>query len=101
MYMKFHILIVCSFQFAQWFEVDHGFVVEIRWLRNSYKASKVMKISDFQFYPQVRPLVGQEKVHNVPQCVHFIPDKPQLILGKDRGFTFDYVFPPKTSQVRR
>ena len=60
-----------------------------------------MKISDFQFYPQVRPLVGQEKVHNVPQCVHFIPDKPQLILGKDRGFTFDYVFPPKTSQVRR
>ena len=53
------------------------------------------------FYPQVRPLVGQEKVHNVPQCVHFIPDKPQLILGKDRGFTFDYVFPPKTTQVRK
>ena len=53
------------------------------------------------FYPQVRPLVGQEKVHNVPECVHFIPDKPQLILGKDRGFTFDYVFPPKTTQVRK
>ena len=49
--------------------------------------------------PQVRPLVGKEKVHNVPQCVHFIPEKPQLILGKDRGFTFDYVFPPKASQV--
>ncbi|XP_020621415.1 kinesin-like protein KIF27 [Orbicella faveolata] len=48
---------------------------------------------------RVRPLVGQEKVHNVPQCVHFIPDKPQLILGKDRGFTFDYVFPPKTTQA--
>ena len=51
-------------------------------------------------FSQVRPLVGQERVHNVPQCVHFIPDKPQLILGKDRGFTFDYVFPPKTTQVR-
>ena len=38
-------------------------------------------------------------MHNVPQCVHFIPDKPQLVLGKDRGFTFDYVFPPKTTQV--
>lgn len=50
---------------------------------------------------QVRPLVGQEKVHNVPQCVRFIPDKPQLILGKDRGFTFDYVFPPKAAQVIR
>lgn len=48
---------------------------------------------------RVRPLVGEEKVHNVPQCVHFIPDKPQLILGKDRGFTFDYVFPPKTTQA--
>jgi len=48
---------------------------------------------------RVRPLVGQEKVHNVPQCVRFIPDKPQLILGKDRGFTFDYVFPPKAAQA--
>ncbi|KAL9978810.1 hypothetical protein ACROYT_G016376 [Oculina patagonica] len=48
---------------------------------------------------RVRPLVGQEKVHNVPQCVQFIPDKPQLILGKDRGFTFDYVFAPKTAQA--
>ena len=28
-------LVVCSFQFAQWFEVDHGFIVEIRWLKNS------------------------------------------------------------------
>ncbi|CAH3166981.1 unnamed protein product [Pocillopora meandrina] len=45
------------------------------------------------------PLVGKEKVHNVPQCVRFIPEKPQLILGKDRGFTFDYVFPPKASQT--
>ena len=49
---------------------------------------------------KVRPLVGQEKVHNASQCVRFIPDKPQLILGKDRGFTFDYVFSPKSSQVR-
>ena len=49
---------------------------------------------------KVRPLVGQEKVHNASQCVRFIPDKPQLILGKDRGFTFDYVFSPKFSQVR-
>lgn len=48
---------------------------------------------------RVRPLVGKEKVHNVPQCVRFIPEKPQLILGKDRGFTFDYVFPPKASQI--
>lgn len=44
-------------------------------------------------------MVGKEKVHNVPQCVRFIPEKPQLILGKDRGFTFDYVFPPIASQT--
>ena len=61
------------------------------------KKSSIVSVSISLF--QVRPLVGQEKVHNVPQCVHFIPDKPQLILGKDRGFTFDYVFPPKTTQV--
>ncbi|XP_032223609.1 kinesin-like protein KIF27 isoform X2 [Nematostella vectensis] len=48
---------------------------------------------------RVRPLVGQEKVHQVPQCVEFVANKPQLILGKDRGFTFDYVFQPDASQV--
>ncbi|XP_031568162.1 kinesin-like protein KIF27 isoform X4 [Actinia tenebrosa] len=48
---------------------------------------------------RVRPLIGQEKVHNVGQCVYCVPSKPQLVLGKDRGFTFDFVFNPATSQV--
>ncbi|KXJ21576.1 Kinesin-like protein KIF27 [Exaiptasia diaphana] len=46
----------------------------------------------------VRPLVGQEKVHSVNTCVYCLPSKPQLILGKDRGFTFDFVFNPETPQ---
>ncbi|CAB4041255.1 kinesin KIF27, partial [Paramuricea clavata] len=47
---------------------------------------------------RVRPLVGQEKTHNVPKCITFVPDKPQLILGKDKAFTFDYVFQPSVTQ---
>jgi kinesin family protein 4/21/27 len=56
-----------------------------------------MANSDDRF--QVRPLVGQEKTHNVPKCITFVPDKPQLILGKDKAFTFDYVFQPTVTQV--
>jgi len=31
-------------------------------------------------------------------CVKIVPSSKQLILGKDRGFTFDEVLAPKTSQ---
>lgn len=43
--------------------------------------------------------MGQEKTHNVPKCILFVPEKPQIILGKDKGFTFDYVFQPSATQV--
>ncbi|XP_046859359.1 kinesin-like protein KIF27 isoform X2 [Xenia sp. Carnegie-2017] len=47
---------------------------------------------------RVRPLVGQERTHNVPKCITFVQDKQQLILGKDKAFTFDFVFQPSVTQ---
>ena len=50
-------------------------------------------------FNQVRPLVGQEKVHHEEQCISFVDGIPQLILGRNRGFKFDHVFRPEDKQV--
>ena len=47
---------------------------------------------------QVRPLLPKEKVGGEDMCVRILPATNQLILGKDRAFTFDDVLAPKTSQ---
>ena len=49
-------------------------------------------------YPQVRPLLPKEKLAGEQICVKIVPKTNQLILGKDRAFTFDYVLSSKMSQ---
>lgn len=51
------------------------------------------------FYTQVRPLLPKERVSGEEMCVRTMPSSNQLVLGKDRGFTFDYVLSSKTTQV--
>lgn len=45
-------------------------------------------------------MLPKEKVGGDEMCVKIIPTTKQLILGKDRGFTFDEVLSPKTTQVK-
>ena len=45
-----------------------------------------------------RPLIAKEKIEGCQMCVQFIPDEPQIILGSDKAFTYDYVFAPETCQ---
>ncbi|XP_048780280.1 kinesin-like protein KIF27 isoform X2 [Ostrea edulis] len=47
---------------------------------------------------RVRPLLPKERVSGEEMCVRVVPSCNQLVLGKDRGFTFDYVHSPKISQ---
>ncbi|XP_078703332.1 kinesin-like protein KIF27 [Branchiostoma floridae x Branchiostoma belcheri] len=47
---------------------------------------------------RVRPLLPRERLHNHQVCVRVIPGANQLVLGKDRAFTFDHVLSSKTSQ---
>jgi hypothetical protein len=47
---------------------------------------------------RVRPLSEKEKLERSAQCVSFVPGEPQIIIGKDRAFTYDFVFPLDTSQ---
>lgn len=50
-------------------------------------------------YTQVRPLLPKEKIAGEEMCVRIIPATNQLVLGKDRAFTFDHVLSSKTTQV--
>ncbi|CEP16969.1 hypothetical protein [Parasitella parasitica] len=48
---------------------------------------------------RIRPLTENEKQHCQHNAIAFIPDnQQQVILGGDRPFTFDYVYPPQSSQ---
>ncbi|KAG8455289.1 hypothetical protein GDO86_001476 [Hymenochirus boettgeri] len=47
---------------------------------------------------RVRPLLSKEVLHNHHVCVRIVPDTQQVIIGKDRVFTFDFVFGKTSSQ---
>ncbi|XP_067325832.1 chromosome-associated kinesin KIF4-like isoform X2 [Anolis sagrei] len=45
-----------------------------------------------------RPLVPKEISEGCHVCLSFVPGEQQVILGKDKPFTYDYVFDPSTEQ---
>ncbi|XP_072006981.1 kinesin-like protein KIF27 [Engystomops pustulosus] len=47
---------------------------------------------------RIRPLLSKEILHNHQVCVRPVPNTQQIIIGKDRVFTFDYVFGKSSTQ---
>ncbi|KAM4050745.1 kinesin-like protein KIF27 isoform 2-T4 [Anomaloglossus baeobatrachus] len=47
---------------------------------------------------RVRPLLSKEILHNHQVCVRLVPNTQQIIIGKDRVFTFDHVFGKSSTQ---
>ncbi|KAI7861727.1 hypothetical protein BDF14DRAFT_1865224 [Spinellus fusiger] len=47
---------------------------------------------------RVRPLAQREQLTNCAECLSFIPNEPQILIGTDKSFTYDYVFDPNTPQ---
>ena len=45
-------------------------------------------------------MLEQEWLRSSDMCVQFV-SHDQLVMGKDRAFRFDWVFPPNTSQVTK
>eukprot|EP00116_Pleurobrachia_bachei_P014921 sb/3475183/ len=45
---------------------------------------------------RVRPLLDREK--GCSECIIILPNKNQLVIGKDQNFTFDHVFSESTTQ---
>ncbi|KAI8069465.1 P-loop containing nucleoside triphosphate hydrolase protein [Gongronella butleri] len=48
---------------------------------------------------RVRPLTANEQAAQCRQCITFAKDDPQILLGTDRPFTFDFVFHPDHRQA--
>ncbi|CAL1536848.1 unnamed protein product [Lymnaea stagnalis] len=46
-----------------------------------------------------RPLIEKEKKEGCQPCIQIIPGEPQVLLGKDRAFTYDFSFGPSDPQV--
>lgn len=46
---------------------------------------------DSNFY-RIRPQVPRELIDMCRMCTTVTPDEPQIILGADKAFTFDYVY---------
>uniref|UniRef100_UPI0035902298 chromosome-associated kinesin KIF4A-like n=2 Tax=Myxine glutinosa TaxID=7769 RepID=UPI0035902298 len=45
-----------------------------------------------------RPLVPRELAEGCKTCISFVPGEPQIIVGTEKAFTFDYTFDPATEQ---
>lgn len=47
---------------------------------------------------RVRPFVGKEKLEAQSSCLRVHETEAQVIIGKDRAFTFDFVFGEESTQ---
>ncbi|XP_037979111.1 chromosome-associated kinesin KIF4A isoform X2 [Motacilla alba alba] len=45
-----------------------------------------------------RPLVAKESSEGCRMCLSFVPGEPQVVVGNDKAFTYDYVFDPSVEQ---
>ncbi|ORY99875.1 hypothetical protein BCR43DRAFT_125573 [Syncephalastrum racemosum] len=48
---------------------------------------------------RVRPLTQKEQLSNCSECLSYIPNEPQILIGTDKSFTYDYVFDQSTAQT--
>ena len=47
---------------------------------------------------RIRPQNTREQIDMCRVCTTCTPDTPQIVLGKDKAFTYDYVFDTLTTQ---
>uniref|UniRef100_A0A4W4E654 Kinesin motor domain-containing protein n=1 Tax=Electrophorus electricus TaxID=8005 RepID=A0A4W4E654_ELEEL len=52
----------------------------------------------FSSFILIRPQLAREKIEGCHICTLVTPGEPQVILGKDKAFTFDYVFDMDSQQ---
>ncbi|XP_035504199.2 kinesin-like protein KIF21A isoform X3 [Scophthalmus maximus] len=47
---------------------------------------------------RIRPQLAKEKIEGCHICTYVMPGEPQVVLGKDKAFTYDHVFDMDTQQ---
>jgi len=45
-----------------------------------------------------RPMVEKEINEGCQSTIMFVPDEPQVVIGKDKAFTFDFVYSQDSTQ---
>ncbi|KAG7238350.1 hypothetical protein INR49_031066 [Caranx melampygus] len=50
--------------------------------------------------PRIRPQMAKEKIEGCHVCTMVTPGEPQVLLGKDKAFTYDFVFDIDSEQHR-
>uniref|UniRef100_A0A8C7YHC7 Kinesin family member 21A n=1 Tax=Oryzias sinensis TaxID=183150 RepID=A0A8C7YHC7_9TELE len=55
------------------------------------------QFNSVQFY-LIRPQLAREKIEGCHICTYVMPGEPQVILGKDKAFTYDFVFDMDSQQ---
>ncbi|KAM4878385.1 chromosome-associated kinesin KIF4A [Sylvia borin] len=56
------------------------------------------KCSPVRVALRCRPLVPKETSEGCRMCLTFVPGEPQVMVGNDKAFTYDYVFDPSVEQ---
>lgn len=52
----------------------------------------------FFIFCRIRPQLAREKIEGCHICTYVMPGEPQVILGKDKAFTYDYMFDMDSQQ---
>lgn len=47
---------------------------------------------------RTRPLISKETNEGSSECLKFVKEANQVIIGENKAFTYDYIFPPSTHQ---
>ncbi|KAM3868664.1 kinesin family member 4 [Diretmus argenteus] len=61
-------------------------------------ANEDAKVIPVRVALRCRPLVSKEINEGCQCCLTFVPGEPQVIVGMEKGFTYDYVFDPAAEQ---
>lgn len=54
----------------------------------------------FCYEPRIRPQIPREIIDMCRICTQVTPNEPQIVLGADKAFTYDYVFDVSSSQAQ-
>lgn len=67
------------------------------------KTSEMVRGEDEKGIPvrvalRCRPLVPKETSEGCQSCLSFVPGEPQVVVGSDKVFSYDFVFDPTVEQ---
>ncbi|XP_068187205.1 kinesin family member 4 [Antennarius striatus] len=60
--------------------------------------NEAVKVIPVRVALRCRPMVPKEILEGCQSCLTFVPGEPQVIVGTEKAFTYDYVFDPTAEQ---